>query len=119
MTISDRIFEILKQKGMSQKEFSEQTGIAQSSISDWKRKRTNPSSDCILAICKTLGVTPGELLSGTRIEGDKRTPVDYYVVTSDSSEGYLLESYQGLNAQDRGRLEGYLQLLLEQSKRNP
>ena len=33
-TISDRIFEKLKEKGMSQKEFSQKTGIAESSISD-------------------------------------------------------------------------------------
>ena len=36
-TISDRIFELLKEKGMSQKEFSARTGIAESSISDWKK----------------------------------------------------------------------------------
>ena len=41
MTISERIFELLDKRGMSQKEFSEKTGIAQSSISDWKKKKTN------------------------------------------------------------------------------
>lgn len=46
-TISDKIFELLKEKGMSQKEFAERTGIAESSISDWKKKRTNPVSDKI------------------------------------------------------------------------
>ena len=51
-TISDRIFELLKEKGMSQKEFAESTGIAESSISDWKKKRTNPVSDKILIICE-------------------------------------------------------------------
>ena len=38
-TISDKIFELLKEKGMSQKEFAQRTGIAESSISDWKKKR--------------------------------------------------------------------------------
>ena len=57
-TISDRIFELLKEKGMSQKEFSARTGIAESSISDWKKKRTNPVSDKILIICEVLEVTP-------------------------------------------------------------
>ena len=52
MTISERIFELLDKRGMSQKEFSEKTGIAQSSISDWKRKKTNPVSEKILIICK-------------------------------------------------------------------
>ena len=60
MTISERIFELLEQRGMSQKEFSEKTGIAQSSISDWKRKKTNPVSEKILIICNVLDVTPYE-----------------------------------------------------------
>ena len=38
-TISDKIFELLKEKGMSQKEFAQRTGIAESSISDWKKKK--------------------------------------------------------------------------------
>ena len=39
-TVSDRIFELLKEKGMSQKEFAAKTGIAESTISDWKKKKT-------------------------------------------------------------------------------
>ena len=54
MMISERIFRILKEKRISQKYFSEQTGIAQSTISDWKRKKTNPTSDKVLAICDVL-----------------------------------------------------------------
>ena len=50
MTISERIFELIEKRGMSQKEFAEKTGIAQSSISDWKRKKTNPVSEKILII---------------------------------------------------------------------
>jgi transcriptional regulator with XRE-family HTH domain len=50
MTISDKIFELIRERGMTQKEFSEATGIAQSSISDWKRKKTNPVSEKILII---------------------------------------------------------------------
>ena len=60
-TISDRIFELLKERGMSQKSFSQKTGIAESTISDWKKKKTNPVSDKILIISETLGVTPYEL----------------------------------------------------------
>ena len=41
-TISDKIFELLKEKGMSQKEFAQRTGIAESSINVTmgKKKRT-------------------------------------------------------------------------------
>ena len=116
MTISDKIFELLKEKNMTQKEFSKLTGIAESSISDWKRKHTNPSADCILPICKALSISPDELLSGTKNEGEKKRQVDYYIVTIDSAEGQLIESYQGLDTQSRGRLEGYLKAINELAK---
>ena len=54
---------------MTQKEFSEETGISQSTISDWKRKGTNPSADKILKICEVLKVTPYELLGEMRSNG--------------------------------------------------
>ena len=50
--ISEKIFELILRNGVTQKEFSEETGISQSTISDWKRKGTNPSADKILKICE-------------------------------------------------------------------
>ena len=65
MTISNRIFERLRQIHMSQKQFSIETGISQSTISEWKSKKTNPTSEKIMQICAVLDVTPEWLLSGT------------------------------------------------------
>ena len=65
MIISERMFLIMEQKGISQLEFSHGTGISQSTISDWKRKKTNPGADKIMKICKFLEVKPEELLQDT------------------------------------------------------
>ena len=65
MTISERIFELIRERGFTQKEFSKRTGIAESTISDWKKKGTNPVSVKILIICKVLEVSPYFLLSGS------------------------------------------------------
>jgi len=65
MIISERIFKLMEEKGMTQLEFSANTGIAQSTISDWKRKKTNPAANKIMQICQTLEVTPEELLQDT------------------------------------------------------
>ena len=54
MLISERIYQYMSEKGISQKEFSSRTGISQSTISDWKRKGTNPSADKIMIICEVL-----------------------------------------------------------------
>ncbi|MBE5840939.1 MAG: helix-turn-helix transcriptional regulator [Butyrivibrio sp.] len=39
-------------------------GISATTISDWRKKNTNPGSDKIMAICAALDVTPEYLLSG-------------------------------------------------------
>ena len=93
MTISERIFELLDKRGMSPKEFSEKTGIAQSSISDWKRKKTNPVSEKILIICSVLDVTPYELLGGTDGIGSRSNPSEYILVTKDSEYGRALMQF--------------------------
>ena len=88
MIISEKIFYLLDQKGITQKDFAVQTGISQSTISDWKRKKTNPSADKILKICEILHVTPYELLS----ERDEAiiNNIDHLVALNDE-EAVVLE----------------------------
>ena len=112
-TISDKIFELLKEKGMSQKEFAQRTGIAESSISDWKKKRTNPVSDKILIICEVLDVTPYELLSGAEHTGNRSRDNNTYVISKDTEIGMLVETYQKLNTDAQKRVMGYLEALRE------
>lgn len=112
MSISERIFEIIAEKGISQKEFSEKTGIAQSTISDWKKKGTNPTSDKIMIICDVLGVTPYYLLTGIDAMGS-RVKSDAVFVSKDSDEGLLLEMYTGMDIKNRQRLLGYAEGLCE------
>jgi transcriptional regulator with XRE-family HTH domain len=111
MIISERIFKILKEKQISQKTFSQETGIAQSTISDWKRKKTNPASDKIMLICSVLGVTPYELLSGTNTSVKKES--DFIMVPKDSQDYDLIEQFRGLDNKEQGKLLGYLQALKE------
>lgn len=113
MTVSQRIFAILAEKKMSQKEFSERTGIPQSTVSDWRKKNTNPASDKILIICETLGVTPYELLSGVREEGTRSNAVKSVVIHDGTEESVVLNLYSQLNMHQRERLLGYLEALTQ------
>ena len=113
MTISERIFEMLDKRGMSQKEFSEKTGIAQSSISDWKRKKTNPVSDKILIICNVLNVTPYELLGGTDGVGNRSNPSEFILVEKNSELGQSILTFFALDKEKQGRILGYLTALSE------
>ena len=48
MTISERILKVLKDRNMTQAEFAKQVGIATSTISEWKKRKTNPTADKIM-----------------------------------------------------------------------
>lgn len=109
-TVSDRLFELLKERKMTQKEFAQRTGIAESSISDWKKKRTNPVSDKILIICEVLGVSPYELLSGAEHTGSREHET-YVIISKGTDIGTLVESYQKLDPYLQKRLLGYLEAL--------
>ena len=111
MTISERIFERLKQISMTQREFAERAGVRQSTISEWKKNRTNPSSDKILAICRALDVSPEWLLSGVDPAASRGKNQEYYVVDLDTDTGTLVSEFNKLDQSQRDRLMGYLAAL--------
>ena len=110
-TISGRVFELLKERNMSHKEFAQKTGIAESTISDWKKKKTNPVSDKILIICEVLGVTPYDLLSGAEHIGERSRENMTYVIDKGTELGILVENYQNLDGSMQKRLLGYMEAL--------
>lgn len=118
MIISERIFELLEAQHMSQKEFAERTGIAQSTISDWKRKKTNPVSEKILIICKVLDVTPYELLSGAEGQGTRSKAASIIALEKSSEDGQVLEAYHKMDEKMRQRILGYYYALMEEKNIN-
>lgn len=76
MIISERIFEIMKEKNIKAKEFAKMTGIGQSTISDWKTKKTNPQANKIMIICKALNVSPEDVLFDTMTVKQKKDKID-------------------------------------------
>ena len=108
MQIYERIFEFLKQKGMSQTELSDKTGISQSTISDWKNKQMNPSSDKIMLICDALEISPYMLLSGS---DEKYNMLDYIVIDKGTDEFFLIDVYRNSSLENQNRLVGYAKAL--------
>ena len=111
MIISERIFKIIKEKNITQAEFAKRVGIATSTVSEWKKKKTNPSADKIMDICVALDVTPDELLTGRGIDEEKgfadaeskyrMTPVDWQ----------LIEDFHGMKEEQKRRLLKYMEAL--------
>ena len=113
MLIRDRIFNRLEELNMTQKEFSKKTGIAESTISDWRKKRTNPAAEKILIICKVLDVTPEWLLSGVQMRGDRGNPQSWFAVDSQTDAGKLIVSFNSMDERMQSRLLGYAEALMK------
>lgn len=115
MTISEKIFKLMKEKNISQLEMSKRTGISQSTISDWRTKNTNPAADKIVPICNALGITPNELLLESP-EG--KTKADQVITVDKGTDQYeILVEYNELNENAKGRIAGYMKALSEAKMR--
>ena len=112
MTIRERIFIRLEELNMTQKAFSEKTGISQSAISEWKSKKTNPTADKIMVICQVLGVSPEWLLSGVEKEGRRGNDLNFIVIDKGTDVGELIEEYNKMSRDARARLMGYMHALV-------
>ena len=117
MYIRDRIFQKLEELNMTQKEFSEKTGIPQSTISDWRKKKTNPTAEKIMIICKVLDVTPQWLLSGIEAQGDRGNPQKWFAIDAETSVGRLVTEFNRMDSGMQERLLGYAEALGVISKR--
>ena len=114
MTIGERVLELVRDNGMTQKEFSERTGIPQSTMSSWKGKKQNPALDKLKVICDVLKVDPYFLISGT--ESNEKLITDYLMVYQRDEEYSLMMEYRKLDKDHRNRLMGYLHALVEEMK---
>lgn len=114
MIISERIFKILKEKGMSQNAFAKAVGLTGSTVSDWKTKKTNPSSEKIMTICQVLEITPEQLLTGKGIDEDYdekatiKTETDFVITNSDKR---IIKEYHSLSDEHKSRMLKYMEAL--------
>ena len=108
MTISERLFTILKKKNVSMPELSRMTGISRHTIYDWQKKNTNPGADKIMVICEALQITPEELLVGTV---DDTAPEYDLTVSGDEIEMRIVRECRDLSDAQKKRLLAYMSML--------
>ena len=64
MTISDRIRELRRKRGISQEELAEQLGISRQAVSKWESGQSMPDLDKIILLSDYFDVTTDYLLKG-------------------------------------------------------
>lgn len=111
MIISERIFKLLADKKMTQKDFANQAGIATSTVSEWKKKKTNPNAEKIMDICAVLEVTPEQLLTGKGIDDEKTTDALSRDSLVTPVERQLVEDFHDMQEAQKKRLLAYVEAL--------
>ena len=105
MKIYEKIFARLEELHMSQTELSRRTGIATSTISDWRKKQINPQADKLVSICKALDMTLVELLCDEN-NMEQITSHDYI-----TDADYMIELFRQSDTESRRRMNSYLTFL--------
>ena len=60
--IGNRIRKYREMRGISQRELAEDIGVSNSRVSNWEQGINRPDADIIAKICRTLNVSPSDLL---------------------------------------------------------
>ncbi len=111
MTITERIIKLIKQRNITQVEFARQIGIANSTISEWKKKGSCPSADKIMDICNVLRVTPEQLLTGKDIDNEEEIAVTNPESRFTPFDIQMVDNYHNLREEQQKRLMAYMEAL--------
>ncbi|WP_242871247.1 helix-turn-helix domain-containing protein [Pseudobutyrivibrio sp. YE44] len=111
MIISERIIKVLKERNMTQAEFAKQVGISTSTISEWKKRKTNPTVDKIMDICNVLQITPEQLLTGKGIEDEEEIAAASPESKFTPGDVQMIEDYHNLKEEQQKRLMAYMEAL--------
>lgn len=107
-SVNEKLFALLKERGITQKALSQMTGIPESTISDWKRKGKTPGADKIVEVCSALEISPNDLLEQS----------DNTIRERDVDINSVVAKFKKLNLGQQQRLVRYLDIiLLEQDRK--
>ena len=102
MTISERMFSLLDEKGLSASGLCKVLGVGTNQTTNWKQRNTDPPAKHIILICEYLGCSLEYLLTGQEAE---KTPAPG--ISENGRE--MLELYEKLPEREQILLIGRLQ----------
>ena len=113
MIISERILKVMKERNMTQTEFAKKVGIGNSMISEWKKKKTNPTAEKLMDICNVLQITPEQLLTGKGIEDEEEIAAAAPENRFTPQDIRMIEDFHGLKETQQKRLLAYMEALMK------
>ncbi len=98
MTITERLFQAIKQKNIKQIELAEALNIKPQIINNWKSRGTTPPMEYLPLICDALNISWQYLVTGEESN-------EYYT----AEEKSLVEQFRGTDDTGKKRIMEYVQ----------
>lgn len=98
--LGNRIYELRKGKGLSQKELGEMVGVTNKSVSKWENATAIPKTDTLVKLANIFEISPQELL-----QGKTENKVTLSQLSSQTNEMFLKEE---LDKRDKEALKAKL-----------
>lgn len=108
MDVLKRVLELRKRRGWTEYRLAEESGLPQSTISSWYRKRMTPSVASLEKICGGFGITLSQFFSE---EGE--------VVALAEQQHELLDLFDTLSPAQKQALIGFLRTLNGEGSQTP
>ncbi len=68
MNFGEKLYELRKEKNLSQEEVAEKLNVTRQTVSKWETNQSTPDFDKILPLCELFGISTEELLTGKKAE---------------------------------------------------
>lgn len=105
MTIGEKIVKYMELQHVSQRELARKTGIAQSTISDWKNKGAVPPADKLPQICKVLNIKLSDLY-------DEKDDIEFIIDIEDELYEFVIR-YKRMPVTTKKRLMTYINAMMD------
>lgn len=91
MNIGEKLYELRKEKHLSQEEVAEKLDVTRQTISKWETNQSTPDFDKIKPLCELYGITADELLTGEKKEQEKEEqPMNEQTIKQKRAQGISL-----------------------------
>lgn len=68
MNLGERLFELRKEKKLTQDDVAEKLNVTRQTVSKWETNQSTPDFDKIVPLCELYEISPNELLTGEKQE---------------------------------------------------
>ena len=125
MTVTQNIFEIMRNKCITLTQLSKSTGIPVSTISSWKQRNSCPASNKLPIIAECLGVELSDLIGGSSSVNIANNNSNCSVSINNSNSGcinlnneFVAKAYENLSEKEKLSVQMFILETAEKSEKS-